>query len=415
MPLSTSDVLDAYRADLSNAGRSEFSDSDATWLAFGTLLQRAASLPGDDRAAYLQTAAARIADSIEGNGPLRDALAMLGSNGYPPGALCDAVGLLAGEAEDAGAFALATAMLDFARILVGLGEVLLQGRLLAQQARILRKIGEVELARDLFDEVGDMGRTHGDAELVARSHLGKAVLARVRGNYPEAREEFDAVLAVRGSSPELRELQVHAHHGLLIVSAIAQDFDRALRHGAMAVAGAAREAHRIELQQNLAAICYDVGQYRAALNAYLQVLAADPALRVRIGCFGGAAVAASRLGEAGVINALAKAVGPLLIQRGHEFELADMTREFADAYAYLGDVERSAAYREEALERARRGKFFEIVHRVDALTSAVHVRPSRAVVLTGDALEVAAHLASGDSEQLLAAAVSSGHSDWNSR
>ena len=87
MPLSTSDVLDAYRADLSNAGRSEFSDSDATWLAFGTLLQRAASLSSDNRAAYLQTAAAKIAESIEGSGPVRDAIAMLGSNGYPSGAL----------------------------------------------------------------------------------------------------------------------------------------------------------------------------------------------------------------------------------------------------------------------------------------------------------------------------------------
>ena len=83
--------------------------------------------------------------------------------------------LLATEAEDAGAFALATAMLDFARILVGMGEFRLQGRLLAQQARILRKIGEMDLARELFDEVGDIGITHGDQELIARAHLGKGV------------------------------------------------------------------------------------------------------------------------------------------------------------------------------------------------------------------------------------------------
>jgi len=415
MPLSTSDVLDAYRADLSNAGRSEFSDSDATWLAFGTLLQRAASLSSDERAAYLQTAAAKIAESIEGSGPLRDAIAMLGSNGYPSGALCEAVGLLAGDAEDAGAFALATAMLDFTRILVGFDDVRLQGRLLAQQARILRKIGEADLARDLYDDVGALGHAHGDSELIARSHLGKGVLARVRGNYPEARQEFDAALGVPGESPELQELRVHAHHGLLIVSAIAQDFDRALKHGAMAVDGAVRETHRMELRQNLAGICYDVGHYRAALNTYLQVLAADPPLRTRIGCFGGAAVAASRLQDRPTVDALAAAASPLLVQRGHEFELADMTREFADAYAYLGDVDRSLAYREEALDRAHRGKFFEIIHRVDALTSAVQATSPRAVTLTEDALAVAAHLASGNSEELLAAAVSSGRSDWYSR
>jgi hypothetical protein len=49
------------------------------------------------------------------------------------------------------------------------------------------------------------------------------------------------------------------------------------------------------------------------------------------------------------------------------------------------------------------------------LTSAARVALPSAVVLTGDALAVAAHLASGDSQQLLAAAVSSGHSDWYSR
>ena len=246
------------------------------------------------------------------------------------------------------------------------------------------------------------------AELIARSHLGKGVLARVRGNYPEARQEFEAALGVDGSSPELHEQHMHAHHGLLIVSAIAQDFDRAIRHGAMAVAGAVTDADRVELLQNLATVCNDVGQFRSALNAYLQVLAADPVLRLRIGCFGGAAVAASRLGDIGVVNALATAAAPLLIQRGHEFELADMAREFAEAYTYLGVVERAAAYREQALDRARRGKFFEIIHRVEALTSTVRPKHPPAVALTGEALAVAAHLASGDSEQLLAAAISSG-------
>jgi tetratricopeptide (TPR) repeat protein len=410
MPLSTSDVLDAYRADLSNAGRSEFSEGDATWLAFGTLLQRAASLPNEERVLYLQSATAKIAQSIEGQGAFSESVKRLGRQGYSPSALSEAVTLLATDVEDAGAFALATAMLDFARILVGFGEFRLQGRLLAHQARILRKIGEVELARDLYDDVGDIGSTHADTELMARSHLGKAVLARVRGNYPEAHKEFEAVLSFTASSPELRELHVHAHHGLLIVSAMAKDFDRALKHGAMAVAGAVGDAHRIELLQNLANVCYDVGQYRSALNAYLQVLASDAVLRVRIGSLGGAAVAASRLGHATIVNALAAAAEPLLIQRGHEFELADMTREFGEAYTYLGDVARSAMYREEALDRARRGKFFEIIHRVESLTSALPVTP-RTVVLTGDALAVAAHLASGDSEELLAAAVSSGRLD----
>ena len=75
-------------------------------------------------------------------------------------------------------------MLDSGRVLVGVAEFSLQGRLLAQQARILRKIGELDLALELYEEVGEMGATHGDAELIALGHLGTGVVARVRGNNP---------------------------------------------------------------------------------------------------------------------------------------------------------------------------------------------------------------------------------------
>src|SRR5262249_18725039 len=146
---------------------------------------------------------------------LSDALATLARDGSSSTALCAAVMIVASEIEDAGAFALATAMLDLTRVLAGVAEVRLQGRLLAPQARILRKIGETDLAHDLFDDVAEIGATHGDQELIARAHLGKGVLARIRGNYPEARREYLAVLELtRSSAGAMRELYVHAHHGM---------------------------------------------------------------------------------------------------------------------------------------------------------------------------------------------------------
>lgn len=416
MPLSTSDVLDAYRADLSNAGKGQFSDRDGAWLELGTLLQRAVTLPRDARGAYLQSAARAIRESWVTT-PAAAALATLAKDGASPGALCDVVMIIAGEAEEAGACALATTMIDSTRSLVGLSEFRLQGRLLARQARILRKIGEIDPAIDLYDEVGEMGRTHGDRELIARSHLGKGALARERGNYPEARREFLAVLEAPGSSDAVRELHAHAHHGLLIASAIAKDFDTALTHGALAVDGAADEQHRVELLQNLSSVCYDVGEFRSALNGYLQALAATQVERVRLGCFGGAAVAAARLGETRTVDALVRAATPLLTQRSHAFELADMSREFAEAYAYLGDVERVDHYRADALNRAHRGKFFEIVHRIESMhvpSSPVQTERPAYAPLTGDARAVTAHLASGDSVELLAAAVSTGRAELNS-
>jgi hypothetical protein len=406
--LSTSDILEAYRADLSNAGKSRFSEGDGDWLTFGAMLQRAVSLPVGDRRACLETAGNSFADDADTEG-LSDALAMLSRDGSSSEALCAAVMIVANEIEDAGAFALATAMLDLTRILAGVAEFRLQGRLLAQQARILRKIGETDLAHDLYDDVAEIGTTHGDQELIARAHLGKGVLARVRGNYPEARREFVAVLELAGSSGSMRELYVHAHHGLLVVSAIARDFDAALRHGAAAMAGATTAQHRVELLMNLASVCVDVGEFRSGLHSYLHVLAAARVQRVRLGAFGGAALAAARLGDALMVNALVEVAAPMLSHSGPEFELADMTREFAEAYAWLNDVERWRRYRDEALDRATRRGFFEIVRRIDAMsppqgTSETSGAPR--IALTRDALDVTARLASGDSRQLLSAAVS---------
>src|SRR5262249_17757229 len=124
--------------------------------------------------------------------------------------------------------------------------------------------------------------------------------------------------------------------------------------------------------------------------------------------FGGAAAAAARLDDAPMVNALVDAATPLLARRGPAYELADMAREFAEAYGDLGDGERWQRYREMSLERGKRGKVFEIVHRIESMRTRRQTPPS-VVTLTGDALAVASRLASGDSRQLLAAVVSTAH------
>jgi hypothetical protein len=234
-------------------------------------------------------------------------------------------------------------------------------------------------------------------------------LARIRGNYPEARREFAAVLDAAGSSDTMRELRMQGHHGMLIVAAIGRDFDTALTHGAMAVAEAATEQQRLELLQGLSMVCFDVGQYRSALNGHLQVLAGTTAERVRIASFGGAAIAAGRLGEEGMVDEIAAAAALPLRGRGPEYELADICREFAEAYGYLGDVTQWQRYRDMALARAQRGKFFEVVHRIESMRAPRRQSVPASVALTEDALAVAAHLASGDTRELLAAAVSTAH------
>lgn len=405
MPLPISDILDAYRADLANSGKEGFSASDAAWLQFGLLLQRTVGMPDNQRSRHLRNGAAAIAN-VAPPGPVSMAIASLAHAPNTRESVAEALSFtvlkVANDAEDAGAFAVATAMLDSARFLIGLAEFRLQGRLLAQQARVLRKIGELDVALELYDEVADLAETHADSELRARAHLGRGVIARIHGNYPEARREYLMVLESQGDTDALRDLRTLAYQGLLVTSAVAGDFESALRYGSLALEHPRDEDQRAEMLTNLASVCQDLGLYRAALNGYLRAIAGTTISRVRLSAFGSAATAAARLGERRTMANLVTAGRRLVNAAAPQYELADMLREFAEAHEIVGDTEAAARFRTDALRRAKRGQFFEIVHRLETAPRA----PAKTPTLAADALDIANHLASADSDELLAVAVS---------
>src|SRR6185312_13513966 len=170
---------------LGQSTASEFSAHDASWLAFGTVLQRASGLRASERASYGIAGLRAITGAVDAADSAAIASAnttLIGDDSFET-KLSDAALAVANEIEDAGAFALATTILDWTRYLVGASQPRLYGRNLAQQARILRKIGELDVAAEVYTSVEELAVEHDDAELAARAHLGKAVIARVRGNY----------------------------------------------------------------------------------------------------------------------------------------------------------------------------------------------------------------------------------------
>ena len=204
---------------------------------------------------------------------------------------------------------------------------------------------------------------------------------------------------------------------MLVSNAVAGDFEKALRHGSLALAAARNNQHRIEILLNVSSVCYDVRQYRSALNGYLQVLGETRIERIRMSAYGGAVIAAARLDETHIVDTLVGAALELLTISGCDWELADMCREFAEAYSYLGEADFSVArrYRVEALRRARRGPFLAD-HSSNRVLRSVGAPCTRTtpVALTYDALTVTRELAFGDSQELLVAAVSDGQSDETS-
>ena len=280
----------------------------------------------------------------------------------------------------------------------------LHGRLIARQARVLRRLGDLEAADHRYGLVDALGAEIGNDELRVRATLGHGIIARARGNYPVARELFLAVAASTGDTWEMQQLRGFAHQELLIVAAVAKDFDAALRHGWAAYQSpAATQSQRHELLINFASVCLDSGRYRAALNGYLLVLAAGVPRRMQLITVGSAAVAAGELGYAAMVRRFIALGDDLMDDRNAQYEVADLEKSLAQASFAIGDDVTGALYRRRALSRAERLGFFEILHDAERLAPRVGLARQRPYDLSDEALAATTELEAADSESLFAA------------
>jgi tetratricopeptide (TPR) repeat protein len=261
-----------------------------------------------------------------------------------------------------------------------------RGLIVAQRARAARKAGAVDAAADLYAKAARIGRAAGDRALVARSLLGRAVLARRRGDYPSSRALYRSALseARRAGAPELEGL---AHHGLLIAASVGGDFDAALVHG-----WAAFELMRgypdreADILGELAAVSSDAGHYAAALHAYLGAAARSISPRVRLPALSGAALCAARLDDDAGLRRLTDVVDAELGRAALPYERAQALLLLAEAWGAAAERSardpvlgpegvstsahvrtRATGYRARALEAARTHEFHELVFRAEAL------------------------------------------------
>ena len=397
-------VIEACRFDAGASARPDPAGS-AVWLAFGIVVERALSLRSRGRARYLAEAAKEIV-RLAPDGAGRASLERMA--GDPRGeSIAGAIIAVAAEAESAGSLAVAACILGSGRALVGPLEPLEHGRLAAQEARVWRKFGESDRALASYELVASLASTHDLTELEARALLGRATIAQVHGNYPQARIAYHAVLVLAGAlEPRsvARELEGHACHGLMVSASVAGDFDTALEFGWRAVQVARDEEHRLELLTNIASACLLSGQFRAALNAYLTVLTKSTVQRVRLGAMGGAVLAAARSGAVDAVRRLTAVAIHAIRAEDHAYEAADLLRELSDASTILQHHEAAAEYRAQAIERARKHGFYEILHKLDVAEAVTQNAPPTARHLRPPARRVTDSLAAQNSELLLDAA-----------
>lgn len=149
-----------------------------------------------------------------------------------------------------------------------------QGYVLAQSARALRTLGDVEAATARYHLSERLGAAHRDRWLRVRSAIGLGSTYHYLGNHPAARAVFRRVLAQ--GAPDAR-FTAAAHQGMVLSAMAAKQWDEALHHGWHLLqarrTGAILHADALNL---MAGLCRRIGRYLAATRA------AEGALRTAV-------------------------------------------------------------------------------------------------------------------------------------
>ena len=388
--------LDAYREDLSRAqGRTRLAADDEFWIILASGLRRVSQASARSRPAAARRLATAIVTLKEradiGGGAAKPATEPLDVRRTGrPDAVADALRRFpdtesaralvtelrgsAADAEEAGGLLLAREMLTDLTDIAAHAPPLDRGLILIQLGRIARTLGELDTARDLIVAAGDLGRSSGARELEVREAQALAVLARTRGNHPAARTYFQTA-ADGAAELGLVDVSGMAHHGLMIETAEAGDFDAALRHGWQALSAARSQgAREAETLSTLAKLCEEAGYPEAALGGYTAALARTMAPRVRLPTLAGIASAASRVGDAGRVAQAERSIAEEASD-AFPFETARAWLAVGRARRALGDDTAAAEATAKAAALARTHGFHEIAHRAEQETA-----PPRAVL-----------------------------------
>lgn len=386
--LAVESPLEAYRSDLErNAGQEDFGPSDTLWLLVAHCLGRVARAHPDSQRELAALCAKALREFSAPQTTMGDQLAVnlelvyfgLANLPTPEGAdsLARGVRGFAAQMCDAGAFSTGYTTVALARQLVGAAPLREQGLLAADQARIARQLGDFETAEDLYQVAESVAGRADDPGLASRVSTGRGTLARMKGNYPLARELFEKalVLAERAGSDDVKFI---AHQGLTITSAIGEDLNSALQHGWAAYEHSGGDRTRqSEALSNLAQLSLMAGYPRAALSGFTAALNRTHALRIRLPQLGGAALSAGRCKDSKSLERLAAEIDRVTELSALPYENAQAFLALAQAFGVTGDAKRAIRYRESTRRIAKARGFFELMHAIqpeqfDAYVATVH-------------------------------------------
>lgn len=357
--------IEAFRRDAISIDGAELDDGlTASWLESATRLERAAMSRGPERERLLS-----------------GLLAQHGVMTFPAApvstpALVEAIMTMATDMEDGACFRMGHSVLSTLLIVVPESEALLRGRVLALQARLVRQLGEHWASARYYEEVERLGDEHKLSELTGRAWVGFGILAQYRGDFPDARRRFQAVIDLDGAAAESVGI---AHHQLLVAACAARDYDSAATHAWLAFKGASTPRAETEALINLAQLLLEAGHPRAALRGYAAVLARKLIPRYALPALGGASCAAAtalpRPAARALVRNFAERIDAIVanLRNGASlpFPTVNALVELGEALMLVGEEEWAGRSSELAASLATAHGFHQLAYRLE---NPVYVR-----------------------------------------
>lgn len=386
---AASTILDAYRRDVAGRGGRPFGREDGAWIQLASLLSHVGMAEENDREPM--ASAQRLARSLLTDEQWSEGYRLDPLQPRSELSLEGRIRAISEMAEDAGALLLAEALLiAFVDSSADVSE-LERGRIEAVRARLAWKSGRHDVAKERYDRTLRTARRIRSSELRVRGLIGRAILARLAGNYPLSRDIAHQALrlATRGG---MRRLAATCHHMLMVCAALSERFQEAIVHGWAAFVHASDDSIlEAEVLGNLGQLFLDIGDAETGAAAFKAVLGRHPSNRIRVPALGGLALASARVGDkAGAFSATEQLVRDADDARPYDFALALV--ELGEAHALLGESDHADAYRARALTIARAHSYHEIPFRIERSIAATPPVPSRGVEEIEAVAEAVRHL-----------------------
>ena len=222
------------------------------------------------------------------------------------------------------------------------------GRVLADRGRVARKLGQLDLGFERYQQLLRDARRLKSPELAARAHYGLAAVAQTRGNFAECRaQDLRLIRIARGA--RLNNLLAGGYSGLATMDSMSGRYGDAVAHfwKAYQLVDGHGQIGRTVLV-NLAQTLLVSGRPREAKKVAEIVLQANPPLLSAMPVLGTLAIASAQLREADTVRWAHTQLRSIEESRTDPYNLAQALIECAAALETLGERADATAMRRRA-------------------------------------------------------------------